>query len=419
MKPSGTSNKLKHLAVSTTQGLAGDLLRESQYVFLYRTKLPECAVSLTMPIRSQSYAGNVLPGVFRQNLPEGYLDLWIRHHFGKTMKMDDMAMLGITGASMIGRVTFSPPAIENHPVADGESLGEILAWKGTEDLFEYLANKYAATSGVSGIQPKVLLRNKDADSDVVEKSTIKAKSVIVKSSGEDYPDLAENEFLCMSIAKKAGMEVPDFWLSENRRLFVVNRFDLRDGEFLGFEDMTALMNRGADEKYSSSYENVAKAVSLFSSPQFRNHSLRELFRSVVLSILVRNGDAHLKNFGMLYTHPGSNDCRLSPLYDVVNTTCYIPKDTLALKLNTTKAWPARNDLALFGAKHCLVDRPGHIIEEIAAAAMDFMPDDPSSRIWAAMRPDIAQSCFALTGKGYVSGASLPEQASVSPPKVSG
>ncbi len=34
----------------------------------------------------------------------------------------------------------------------------------------------------------------------------------------------------------------------------------------------------------------------------------------------RRGDAHLKNFGMLYTSP--SDVRLSPMFDVVTTTIY-------------------------------------------------------------------------------------------------
>ena len=233
--------------------------------------------------------------------------------------------------------------------------------------------------------------------DAADKATIKARQLIVKSSGADYAGLAENEFICMSVARQAGLSVPRFWLSENRKLFVVERFDYRpnpdapeDGGYLGFEDMTALMGRQTDEKYQGSYEQIAKAVTLFCSPAHVNASLAELFRSVALSVLLRNGDAHLKNFGLLYTHPGSDDCRLAPLYDVVNTTAYLPQDTLALKLGGSKAWPSRESLRRFGQDHCRVDRPDEIIDQLASAALEYRPPEDSA-IWRHMRPEIEKA----------------------------
>jgi serine/threonine-protein kinase HipA len=37
---------------------------------------------------------------------------------------------------------------------------------------------------------------------------------------------------------------------------------------------------------------------------------------VALSCVVGNGDAHLKNFGLLYTDPTTSNCRLAPVFDV-------------------------------------------------------------------------------------------------------
>lgn len=391
--------KFKRLSIETTQGHAGMLTKESQFVFNYLSDDPACEISMTMPLRAQSYSANTLPGVLRQNLPEGYLYFWIKEHFGKTTKMDDMSILAIAGREVIGRVHCHHEASQSYQVPEGESLSEILTWQGTEDLFEYLAQKYAMSSGISGVQPKVVIGEKRADDrrkmDVIDKSTIKDRGLIVKSSGDDYPGLAENEFICMSIAKAAGLEVPDFWLSENRKLFVIERFDYQNGRYLGFEDMTSLMNRQTDEKYASSYENVAKAVDLFCSPDSKAASLRALFKSIVLSVLVRNGDAHLKNFGVLYTHPRSNDCRLSPLYDVVNTTAYIPRDTLALKLSGSKGWPNRDTLIEFGIRSCGIDQPGEIIDEIAETAAYFKPQE-DSEIWSRMKTEIHAACSLAT-----------------------
>lgn len=387
--------KIRKLNINTTQGGAGELTRESQFIFNYRTDDPECEIALTMPLRAQSYAANILPGVLRQNLPEGYLLDWMKEHLAKVTRMDDMTILAISGREVIGRVRACREGDDGSPRHAGESLKTLLTWRGTEDLFHHLAEQYAMASGISGVQPKVVVPIRpDPDKDVIEKVSLKERSLIVKSSGEDYPGLAENEFHCMSIAREAKLDVPSFWLSEDKRLFIVERFDIGEPGYLGFEDMTSLMNKQNSEKYNGSYENVAKAIALFTSPAHVTLSLHELFASLTLSVLLRNGDAHLKNFGLLYSDPRSDDCRLSPLYDVVNTTAYIPRDILALKLNGSKSWPLARELAEFGRKHCRVDHPDQVIDRIATAATEYRPPEDSA-IWRKMKPLIDHACYGL------------------------
>ena len=401
--------KIKRLNIHTSQGLSGELTRESQFVFNYRTSDPACEIALTMPLRQQSYTSNILPGVLRQNLPEGFLMDWIKEHFGKVTKTDDMTILAISGREVIGRVSALQDGDHGEPKHAAESLKTLLTWKGTEDLFDHLAEQYALSSGISGIQPKVVVPVRaDREQDVVEKISIKNRNVIIKSSGDDFPELAENEFICMSIAQSAGLDVPAFWLSEDKKLFIVERFDITGRDYLGFEDMTALMNKQNAEKYDSSYEMVAKAVDLFTSDTLKSQSLEGLFTSITLSILLRNGDAHLKNFGLLYTDPTSKDCRLSPIFDIVNTTAYIPRDTLALKLGGTKGWPMTKDLIEFGKIQCRVDRPELIIEKIATAASAYRPAE-SSDIWKKMKPEIDKACFGLSAKGAVQIAGMSGQ----------
>src|SRR5260364_52262 len=57
------------------------------------------------------------------------------------------------------------------------------------------------------------------------------------------------------------------------------------------------------------------------SNSLRSCTVRELFERVALSCWMRDGDAHLKNFGMLYEHPMAPR-RLAPVYDVVCTDVY-------------------------------------------------------------------------------------------------
>jgi serine/threonine-protein kinase HipA len=377
--------KIRKLKILTTQGPAGELSRESQFVFNYRTDDPGCEIALTMPLRARSYAANILPGVLRQNLPEGFLLDWLKERFGKVTKMDDMTILAISGREVIGRVRSLQEGDDGSSRMPGEHLKTLLTWRGTDDLFSHLAERYAVASGISGVQPKVVMPvHTDTGKEVIEKVSMKDRSVIVKSSGDDYPFLAENEYLCMSIAQEARLNVPNFWLSENGKLFIVERFDIGADGYLGFEDMTALMNRQNDEKYEGSYEMVAKAVGAFTSEAHRSESLERLFSAIALSVLLRNGDAHLKNFGLLYTDPSRKDVRLSPLYDIVSTTVYLPRDTLALKLGGSKAWPTSRELIEFGKSHCRVDHPEEIIERIVTAAMEYRPSE-NSAIWQKMK----------------------------------
>ena len=76
----------------------------------------------------------------------------------------------------------------------------------------------------------------------------------------------------------------------------------------------------------------------------------QLFATLVLSVMLRNGDAHLKNFGVLYTSP-LDAVTIAPVYDVVTTTAYIKKDVPALTLAGTKKWWPRKTMERFAVAH--------------------------------------------------------------------
>jgi serine/threonine-protein kinase HipA len=67
---------------------------------------------------------------------------------------------------------------------------------------------------------------------------------------------------------------------------------------------------------------------------------------VVYACSVGNGDAHLKNFSVLYRHV-EDTVELSPAYDMVSTLLYFPRDSLALTLGGTKEFPQRATLLKF------------------------------------------------------------------------
>jgi serine/threonine-protein kinase HipA len=71
----------------------------------------------------------------------------------------------------------------------------------------------------------------------------------------EYPRLAANEYFCLGAARKCGLDVPPYRLTEDGTALVIDRFDLRmDGTYRGFEDFCVLNGPGTDEKYRGSYE---------------------------------------------------------------------------------------------------------------------------------------------------------------------
>ena len=50
---------------------------------------------------------------------------------------------------------------------------------------------------------------------------------------------------------------------------------------------------------------------------------------MALTCALPNGDAHLKNFGVVYDD-GQGEARLAPAYDLVTTSVYLSKDSRVL-----------------------------------------------------------------------------------------
>jgi serine/threonine-protein kinase HipA len=133
---------------------------------------------------------------------------------------------------------------------------------------------------------------------------------------------------------------------------IVDRFDLTaDGRYLGCEDFCVLNALRAHGRYSGSYELIAKQVGQFVSGTQQAHAFEQLFALVALSCAVENGDAHLKNFAVLY-EDAESAVSLAPAYDVITTTIYQARDVLALTLANSKQFPSRAALTAFGRSAC-------------------------------------------------------------------
>jgi serine/threonine-protein kinase HipA len=321
-----------------------------------------------------------------------------------------MHLLGLVGNNGIGRLGYKVPELVYRPQGEVISRETLRGANNGAQLFKELTQAYLSTGmGISGLQPKLMLP---------DRATIPIPTLIVKMGAEQYPGISANEFLCMTAAASAGIEVAPFELSDDGSLLILDRFDIDPtGERLGFEDVASLMGLRvrdtlSDRKYHGSYQKV---VSLLKAINLGAADLERFFEQVAFTAMVRNGDGHLKNFGVLYT--GEGDVRLAPMFDVVTTTVYkyarfnggedLEDRTMALKLfagkHFSKAYPTTEELISFERDVCGVSHPEKALERIGdgmAHALQSARGD--SRIPLDLQKSMAQAWeggFAIAREG--------------------
>ncbi len=329
------------LQVKVDDTFCGDIVYEDgEYIYSYKSDEKKDFISLTMPVRSKPYIHNKLHPIFEMHLPEGYLLSIIKKHFSKILKTDDFGLLKVMSSSIKGRVNYQSD--KKYP-KETLTLDKLLH-PDDDKLFDELVSKFALTSALSGVQPKVLATIED-------KATLKLDDYIIKSWGEDYRQLSLVEYYCMKVVKLANIPVPEFYISADDKLFIMKRFDIKDnGMYLGFEDMCVVFAKQRDDKYEGTYEQIAKAIKTYVSPKHKKKAQYNFYKMTVINYLLKNGDAHLKNFGFLYD--GIEDINLAPAYDVVSTTVYIKNDIPALHLLGSKKWWEKEHLQRFGMQSC-------------------------------------------------------------------
>jgi serine/threonine-protein kinase HipA len=119
----GLPERIKRLDVTLSGTVAGELIRESTYVFRYtRDDEAQPAVSLLLPVnRALHEDGDLFPSM-EMNLPEGFLFQQIIEWFRKA-QITKMHLLALMGDGGIGRVGFRLPGRAGDPGPDRQEGG--------------------------------------------------------------------------------------------------------------------------------------------------------------------------------------------------------------------------------------------------------------------------------------------------------
>lgn len=193
-------------------------------------------------------------------------------------------------------------------------------------------------------------------------------SWIVKLPSNSHRHVPEAEFSMLKLAERAGITVPDFKLIPTASVsglpsdidekfgdsLAVKRFDRGESDArIHMEDFAQIFGIYPKEKYeNASFDRIGYVI----LGECGEKDFTEYIRRLVFSVMIGNGDMHLKNWSLLYAD-GRNP-RLSPAYDFVPTILYMANDDLGLGLGGQKEFNqvTQKNFAKLAAKSAASER---------------------------------------------------------------
>jgi serine/threonine-protein kinase HipA len=356
---------------------------------------PDDFVSLTMPVRTESYVwDDQLPPVLQMNLPEGYLLQVLQEQFGPHIGASPMALLSVIGRNMVGRLQVAAPGAELSALPKPIEVAALLKGDNAEAAFAALVREHA-TSGVSGVVPKFLdaqVKNSEDGTPLArhQKASLVTRRHIIKGSSAQLPFVALNEHLCMQVARHV-MPTAKTEVSDDGQALVVHRFDVDEhGQpHWGMEDFCSLLGLRPAAKYDTTWERIAKAVRDHVPGAQRLETYRQLATTLLLTYALRNADCHAKNLALLYISRA--DVHLSPAYDMLTTSVYAGSqhNPPAIEFMGKKTWAPGKNLQKFIAATFGIQpkEQQHMVRAISDAVADV---EPLVRQAMAQHPDFEE-----------------------------
>ena len=231
----------------------------------------------------------------------------------------------------------------------------------TIDEMEELAQNIVENSiTVPGVQPKLslgfikdVLQNENKGRLTVVGAL--GGNYILKPQNKTFPEMPENEHLTMKMAEIFGISiVPSslIRLKSGELSYITKRIDRKEnGEKIHMQDMFQITE--AFDKYRSSLEKIAKAISEYSSNTLLD--ILRFYEVILFSYITGNNDMHLKNFSLIRNN---EDWEFSPAYDLLNVHLHLPEDKeeTALTLAGKKSRLNKKDFIQLGLKFNLTEK---------------------------------------------------------------
>ncbi|WP_008310526.1 type II toxin-antitoxin system HipA family toxin [Leptolyngbya sp. PCC 6406] len=265
-----------------------------------------------------------LPPWFSNLLPEGRLREWIAQDKGVS-ENQELDLLLKVGHDLPGAVRIAEAEIDQ-TVFDSNRREVATDTEGdsdSQDLWHF---------SLAGVALKFSMLRKG------ERFTApgigEGGDWIVKLPDQRYQNVPLNEFSMIELARKVGINVPEvrlvhrdqlsgvpanLWPASEDMAYAIRRFDrTASRDLVHIEDFAQVRGFYPSKKYTGTFETLAALI----YRQYDSESLIEFARRLAFNYVIGNGDAHLKNWSLLYTDPRRPV--LSPAYDLVATAIYRP-----------------------------------------------------------------------------------------------
>jgi serine/threonine-protein kinase HipA len=224
----------------------------------------------------------------------------------------------------------------------------VLTTHGKARAVKFKGNNRENRFSLAGVQMKFSMKEKDGRYNLSKGQELGDWIIKTPSTRHKYVPL--NEYTAMNLAAMAGIDIPDIKLVELGKLdnlppinlpdeefaFAIKRFDRAGNTRIHMEDFAQVLVKYPEDKYNTAnYEQIARVLYAFSGDGLAD--VQQYARRLLVNILLANGDAHLKNWSLLYQDRMTP--RLSPAYDIVTTSVYMDDEReFALNLAKTKEW---------------------------------------------------------------------------------
>ncbi|MBO4509062.1 MAG: type II toxin-antitoxin system HipA family toxin [Spirochaetaceae bacterium] len=304
-------------------------------------------LSISLPLRKEEFNQKQCMPFFSGLLPEETARKKIADYL-HVSEMSTFKLLEALGGECAGLITISPeenPELQkqtysldsvNYELLDDGRMADFIKKMNTRPLMK--ADDKLRLS-LAGAQEKLALANIDGKW-YLPLNGAPSTHIFKPTREGSLSSLAQNEYICMKLAKNFGLPVPDVDLLTiaGRNVFVVERYDrIRLGNSirrLHQEDFCQALGIMSNMKYQndggSGIADIFNAIKNFCTvPALET---RKFLQYVIFNYLIGNCDSHGKNYSLLYAN---NKIELSPLYDIVSTVIY-PELTNKLSMKIGK-----------------------------------------------------------------------------------
>lgn len=212
---------------------------------------------------------------------------------------------------------------ENYELLDDKRLAEFIEKMNTRPLIK--ADDKLRLS-LAGAQEKLALTKINGNW-YLPLNGAPSTHILKPSRTGNLSTLAQNEYICMKLAKIFGLPVPevDLFNIAGKEVFVVERYDrIKEANSikrLHQEDFCQALGIMSTSKYQNDggpgiadiFNTITKVCTV---PAMES---QKFLQYVLFNYLIGNCDSHGKNYSLLYKN---SRVELSPLYDAVSTIIY-------------------------------------------------------------------------------------------------